>query len=577
MKRLGVLLLILCMVFSVIGSANAEAPSPKGYGFIDRDGKIVIEPQFQYAYSFHADRARIFTGTMSSWGNYPGEGHYGYIDSTGAEVIPLIYEEADDFAENGKATVCKNGKYGVIDINGNTVVDFSYDYISYNSSAHVYRAFNGTMTSYGSPESGTYYILDDDCKEKCSITCDSLYTYEGFIEASKNKKYAIYSYDGEKKTDFIFDSLGLLSDSLISFRKTSGGKYGYVDVNGNIVIEPAYDSANKFIDGKAIVKKDKTYYLIDKKGQTITTYKVDYMDSSFESGYTYGFEGSLADYGYPSEGKYYLMDIDGNYISRGYKNGNCYSIADGTWRVQENDTWYVLDLAGNELFSIPNCESLYSCGSDRYVAKKGGLYALLDSKGNAITDYIWDDMNTTSEQLISVYTAGNEPDFRSVRWGMTEEEVKAVEGGIPDYSGKLDGRNARYIGYDSTLMGNKVILAFYFGPDGLYEARYIWAESHSNDSLYITDYNSVRSQLTKKYGSPWLDKESWDTTSHQKNYSDDKGRALSYGYLSYETDYNTPRTNITMHMSADNYNVSFIIYYESKSISAPTEDYSDQF
>lgn len=165
MKRIVTLLLAFCMTFSTIGFVNAEAASAKGYGFIDREGKIVIEPQFQYAYSFHSNRARIFTGTMSSWGNYPEEGYYGYIDSTGTEIIPLIYEGADDFAENGKAIVCKNGKYGIIDVDGNTVVDFTYDNISYNSIAHVYRAFNGTLTSYGSPESGTYYILDDNCEK----------------------------------------------------------------------------------------------------------------------------------------------------------------------------------------------------------------------------------------------------------------------------------------------------------------------------------------------------------------------------------------------------------------------------
>ena len=95
--------------------------------------------------------------------------------------------------------------------------------------------------------------------------------------------------------------------------------------------------------------------------------------------------------------------------------------------------------------------------------------------------------------------------------------------------------------------------------------------------MYITDYNSVKSQLTKKYGNPWYGQENWDTTSHKSYYSDDKGRALSYGYLTYETGYRTPRTSIVMYMGADNYNVEFYIYYNSRNISAPVEDYSDQF
>lgn len=207
-----------------------------------------------------------------------------------------------------------------------------------------------------------------------------------------------------------------------------------------------------------------------------------------------------------------LIDIEGNALSRGYKIeaikkeiailflmgiGMCRKISPGMLLIRK-----VM-----KVFSVSGCESLYTCGEDRYVAKKNGYWALLDTEGKQITDHIWDDIDTADEGLLPVYSAGSEPDFRSVRWGMSEEEVKAVEGGNPKYTGKLDGTSARYIGYDTTLMGNDVILAYYFSNEGLFMARYIWTETHSNDSLYISDYESVRTQLTKKYGSPWYNKE----------------------------------------------------------------------
>ena len=184
------------------------------------------------------------------------------------------------------------------------------------------------------------------------------------------------------------------------------------------------------------------------------------------------------------------------------------------------------------------------------------------------------------EALDTTAAAGSEneaaPDFRSVRWGMTEEEVKALEGSDVAVSGKVDGKNAWYIGYTTTLMGNNVILAYYFGPDGLYEADYIWQEDHSNENLYISDYNEVKKELTKKYGSPQFDDEMWDTSSHKSYYSERKGDALSYGYLSYITAYSTDRTEILMYMVADNYDVGFYIWYKSNTITAPAADYSNQ-
>lgn len=85
----------------------------------------------------------------------------------------------------------------------------------------------------------------------------------------------------------------------------------------------------------------------------------------------------------------------------------------------------------------------------------------------------------------------------------------------------------------------------------------------------------MKEQLTAKYGDPLIDKENWDTTSHEKYYADDKGDALSYGFLTYATFYLTDRSFISMTMSADNYDISFFIDYESRDIDAPKADYSN--
>ena len=38
--------------------------------------------------------------------------------------------------------------------------------------------------------------------------------------------------------------------------------------------------------------------------------------------------------------------------------------------------------------------------------------------------------------------------------------------------------------------GNGVLVAYYFSTNGLYEARYIWTEKHSNENLFISDYDT---------------------------------------------------------------------------------------
>lgn len=121
-----------------------------------------------------------------------------------------------------------------------------------------------------------------------------------------------------------------------------------------------------------------------------------------------------------------------------------------------------------------------------------------------------------------------------------------------------------------------MLIAYYFCDKGLFQARYISTEKHSNESLYIDDYSSFRNALTKKYGEPFWDNEKWSSDSKKEYYSDDKGNALCYGYLSYMTWYVADRTYISMSMSADNYDISMIIDYESTEISAGEADFSNE-
>ena len=49
------------------------------------------------------------------------DGKYGFIDTTGKEVAPCQYDDAESFSE-GFARVEKDGKYGFIDTTGKVVI-----------------------------------------------------------------------------------------------------------------------------------------------------------------------------------------------------------------------------------------------------------------------------------------------------------------------------------------------------------------------------------------------------------------------------------------------------------------------
>lgn len=89
------------------------APGQK-WGYIDRTGKIAIQPQFEAAQPFSEGLAAVKSGK------------WGYINTKGEFVINPQFDGADRFSE-GLAFVENNGQVGFINPSGKIVITQQYD------------------------------------------------------------------------------------------------------------------------------------------------------------------------------------------------------------------------------------------------------------------------------------------------------------------------------------------------------------------------------------------------------------------------------------------------------------------
>ena len=104
------------------------------YGFKNKAGEFVIEPQYAYAHEFTNGLAAVNLGRTwyrTEEGKRYYENHYGYIDSKGKAIIGFQYDDAHPFNKYGVAVVYSIEKgYMLIDQTGAEIPGARFDYIS---------------------------------------------------------------------------------------------------------------------------------------------------------------------------------------------------------------------------------------------------------------------------------------------------------------------------------------------------------------------------------------------------------------------------------------------------------------
>lgn len=217
-------------------------------GFLDRAGNVVIEPEYYNLSFFSENLAAVNTNRRCL--EY-AECEYHYIDTEGDIVIPGPFQEAWAFME-GLALVhscnplsCSNGsaetcRYALINKSGSCTL-----LPKRIGSIYPPQVFNGSLiaTFNGRARSDTYQGLID-VHGNIVIGpefCEIRRFHNGLAPASIGADCSVQS-------------------TL---------KWGFINMMGAFVIEPAFDMVSGFSDNLALVNSSGKHLFIDTKGQII--------------------------------------------------------------------------------------------------------------------------------------------------------------------------------------------------------------------------------------------------------------------------------------------------------------------
>lgn len=283
------------------------------YGYLDKSGRIVTE-------AIYDDAGYFYNGTALVMKN----GRYGAIGGDGTEILPPEYDEIHVeatflFAKRDELVYCfdkdgkpylsegwedidikeglfcvkRNQKYGLLDGNGNVILESRYERLA--------------------PIPG----------KKLVIACE-------------NGNYGVLDYEGNRKVPFIYEWIGYqqgtLGDGLIVAQSPQdekensslNRKYGYLsgeDLSEKIPL--IYDYMSSFVGGRAVVKQNEKYGIMREDGTL--EYSIQYDKAKiFDSGSMALWTAAMAE----------LFDSRGNRIVCGaYDNitecGSYYQIEKG--------------------------------------------------------------------------------------------------------------------------------------------------------------------------------------------------------------------------------------------------------
>lgn len=148
------------------------------------------------------------------------------------------------------------------------------------------------------------------------------------------------------------------------------------------------------------------------------------------------------------------------------------------------------------------------------------------------------------------------PDFRNTVWGMSFDDVFAIE------DAEFIEQSDLNLVYSGKIGGYDTLIAYFIDDiHGLYKGFYSLQTNHGRSTqLYISNYITLKDSLVLLYGNPYED--DILILSTLAEYADET-TALTLGYTAYSAKWKTENTEITLFMMSNERSISTSILYEA--------------
>ncbi|WP_051199647.1 WG repeat-containing protein [Butyrivibrio fibrisolvens] len=209
-----------------------------------------------------------------------------------------------------------------------------------------------------------------------NVTLEECYSYRlgmmpFYYNDVANPKYGYMNIDGEVVIEPQFSYAELFSEEGLAAVRDDEGKWGYIDTEGNLVIPQVYDFTLGFDAGFALVEKEHDEYYIDITGRKV----LDIDGGVNKEGFTY-----ISN----DEGKYACIDLKGNQITDYifdrtilFKNGYACGCVNGLYGCIDKTGEFVIEPSFEYIGDFSDFGIALAKGKD-------GLYGYINIKASCM-------------------------------------------------------------------------------------------------------------------------------------------------------------------------------------------------
>lgn len=241
--------------YNFLYPASLKTKHGTKWGYINERGEYKIPPDFSQVNDFQ----------KNGLATVEIDGNYGCIDQSGQFIIPPKFETMISFSE-GRAPIVYEGGFQVINEVGDLLTKKSYNFIS------SYQEGRAVVSDKDREGDFRYGYLDRNGNEIIPLQYETASDFQDGVAIVKMRdgNFALINQDGQPLCHYQYFFVGNYGDGLLAFKKELNEKFGYITIQGKMVIEPSYSVALPFENGRAVVNVAddfrNRYGLINKSG-----------------------------------------------------------------------------------------------------------------------------------------------------------------------------------------------------------------------------------------------------------------------------------------------------------------------